>query len=100
MQMLNTYGGGTLKPVTGHVGARHHLDGDFKGRIVNSFHTYSIDNLSDSYLVLARSEDGEIEAIRHRTLPWDGWMWHPEREVDFLSAMDMKQFSFLVNDGK
>lgn len=100
MQMLNTYGGGTLKSVEGHVGTRHHLDGDFNGRIVNSFHGYSIDSLSDSYFVTARSEDGEIEAIRHRDLPWEGWMWHPEREADFLSAIDVKQFSFLVNNGK
>ena len=38
------------------------------------------------YRVLARSADGGIEAIQHDHLPWEGWMWHPERETPFRAA--------------
>jgi putative glutamine amidotransferase len=32
---------------------------------------------------MALSVDGSIEAIKHETLPWQGWMWHPERYSEF-----------------
>ena len=37
------------------------------------------------------SGDGEIEAIRHLSLPWEGWMWHPERERVY-SQDDVSRF--------
>jgi putative glutamine amidotransferase len=33
--------------------------------------------------VLAVSDDGVIESIRHKSLPIVGTMWHPERENPF-----------------
>jgi putative glutamine amidotransferase len=41
------------------------------------------------------SQDGEIEAIEHTTLPWQGWMWHPEREAEF-AASDQIRFKSLL----
>ena len=40
--------------------------------------------MSKQFKVIAHSLDGEIEAIKHKSLPWEGWMWHPEREEKFL----------------
>ena len=48
------------------------------------------------YEILAESEDGIIEAISHKKLPWEGWMWHPEREEQFVTN-DKNRFITLVN---
>lgn len=82
MQMLAAWSGGTLKPVQGHVRSRHTLQGDIGGT-ANSFHNLALSACPPEYTVIARADDGEIEAIRHKHLPWEGWMWHPEREDPF-----------------
>ena len=84
MQMMTIWLGGTLKPVEGHVCRRHRLQGQLTGE-VNSFHELGIVECPPECEVLASAEDGEIEAIRHVSLPWQGWMWHPEREVSFAA---------------
>ncbi|ANI00698.1 gamma-glutamyl-gamma-aminobutyrate hydrolase [Pseudomonas koreensis] len=82
MQMLGHRAGSELKAVSGHVRARHRLSGEIVAE-VNSYHNQSLASCPQDFEVLARSEDGEIEAIRHLSRPWEGWMWHPERETDF-----------------
>ncbi|MCL6557025.1 MAG: gamma-glutamyl-gamma-aminobutyrate hydrolase family protein [Burkholderiales bacterium] len=82
MQMMAHWAGTGLRAVSGHVRTRHQLTGTISGE-VNSYHGYALSACPDGFEVLARSEDGEIEAIRHRSLPWEGWMWHPEREAVF-----------------
>lgn len=85
MQMLGVWAGASLKSVTGHVCARHQLDGEISGD-VNSYHDLALTECPPGFEVLAKSGDCEIEAIRHRELPWEGWMWHPEREKIFRSG--------------
>jgi putative glutamine amidotransferase len=82
MQMLAHQGQVSLVEVDGHVGTRHRLSGEIEGE-VNSYHTLALDDCPTGYRVLARSEDGGIEAIAHKYWPWEGWMWHPEREQPF-----------------
>ena len=65
-----------------HVRTNHPIFGKIE-RTVNSYHTVSLSACPQDYSVLAHSADGEIEAIRHHLLPWEGWMWHPERESEF-----------------
>ena len=84
MQMMAHWSGACLYPVKGHVRTRHHLSGEISGE-VNSYHGFSLAICPDGFEIIAQSEDGEIEAIRHRSLPWEGWMWHPEREENFTS---------------
>lgn len=79
MQMMTCWAGGTLKPVEGHAGERHNISGEINGN-VNSFHNFAASQCPPNFTTLATSDDNEIEAIRHNTLPWEGWMWHPERE--------------------
>ena len=93
MQMMLKQYGSTLKKVEGHVGTRHTLDGLGNGE-VNSYHNYSVVGCPDAFEVTARSEDGEIEAVKHRYLRWEGWMWHPEREIEF-SPQDIERFRLL-----
>jgi gamma-glutamyl-gamma-aminobutyrate hydrolase PuuD len=83
MQMMANWAGASLHPVSGHVRTRHKLIGEISAE-VNSYHGYSLSVCPDGFEVLAHSEDGEIEAIRHSSLPWEGWMWHPEREDHFV----------------
>ena len=79
MQMIGVRAGAELRSVAGHVRARHAVSGAI-ARDVNSYHDLALAACPDGFEVLARSADGEIEAIRHRSLRWEGWMWHPERE--------------------
>lgn len=94
MQILGVRAGVGLKRIGGHVRTRHILQGEISGE-VNSFHNMSLDKRPSDYSVLVRSEDGEIEAIRHKNLPWEGWMWHPEREETFDSR-DLERLKKLI----
>ncbi len=88
-QMLAAYFGATLARVGGHVAVRHKItftNGDSAEiREVNSFHNYAVDPRSfpDCLERIATSEDGCLEAFRHRELPAFAIMWHPERESAF-----------------
>ena len=82
MQMLAHHAGGTLAPIDGHVATSHALTArpGIPAR-VNSFHHWGLVDCPDAYEVLAFCPiDQSIEAIAHRTRPWEGWMWHPERD--------------------
>lgn len=88
MQMLALFSGGAVTSVTGHTGSRHHLKTEGEGwpLTVNSYHTLGLRDCPPGYRVAAWSEDGGIEAIIEEKLVWEGWMWHPEREVTFSKA--------------
>ena len=84
MQVMGKWGGVGTKPAPGHVRVRHAITGTISGS-VNSYHSLALASCPTDFDVTAISGDGEIEAIRHRTLRWQGWMWHPEREPAFDS---------------
>lgn len=92
MQMMGRYFGVGLVPVQNHVRTRHILGGhEFKGQEVNSYHNFSLGGCPDGFEVTAHNEkDDCIEAIRHKELPWQAWMWHPEREEN-LPPDDMNR---------
>ncbi|MHC8298840.1 gamma-glutamyl-gamma-aminobutyrate hydrolase family protein [Pseudomonas sp. ZS1P83] len=96
MQMIAHWSGGELKPVTGHVRTRHQLSGQIVAE-VNSYHGLALTGCPEQFDVLARSEDGEIEAVRHLSLPWEGWMWHPERE-DVFASHDVQRLQRLFGE--
>jgi putative glutamine amidotransferase len=76
------------------VRTRHRLSGRITGE-VNSYHEHVLADCPEGFAVLARSEDDAIEAIGHATLPWEGWMWHPEREAGFAPA-DLQRARMLL----
>lgn len=83
MQMLVLRAGATLVAQDGHVGREHDVTNpQYPGtaRRVNSFHRLGLRSCPSDYQPTALARDGTIEAVRHRKLPWEGWMWHPERE--------------------
>ena len=71
--------------------------GIFKGLktqlIQTRYHSLVIDpeSLPDALMVTARSEDGEIMGIRHKTFPLEGVQFHPE------SVASEKGYSLLEN---
>lgn len=77
MQMLLDCFGTPLEKVKGHIRVEHPLD---NGDRVNSFHGWGALACCPPLEAIARSEDGVLEAVRHREYPWiQGIMWHPER---------------------
>ena len=88
MQMLSVYSGGQLRELSGHVSVTHPIQGELVEKnklpaMVNSFHNWTLNSCPNEYFVTATDLNGNIEAIAHRTLPWEGWMWHPERAKNF-----------------
>ena len=86
MQMINHHQGGGLSRVSGHVAVRHLILGPLAAasqREVNSYHNIGIvdADLGNDLEAGAWSDDGVVEALRHRALPWLGIMWHPERDT-------------------
>jgi N5-(cytidine 5'-diphosphoramidyl)-L-glutamine hydrolase len=104
MQMMGVYFGGKLIEVYGHIKTYHKLQAtdnfiSLFSDLVNSYHNFSLQECPNSFQVLAKSEDGCIEAMMHKDLPWEAWMWHPEREEKFV-ATDQVRFERLMKYGK
>jgi putative glutamine amidotransferase len=87
LQMMAVWAGADLVKKVGHVGSRHQLHVSSQQEEwpvnVNSFHNWGLASCPAGFEVAAQAEDGTIEAIKHIELPWEGWMWHPEREAPF-----------------
>ena len=104
MQMMGTYSGGRLIKVDKHVKTRHNLQtiGSNKqlfSKSVNSYHNQALYKCPSEFKVLAKSEDGCIEAMAHKSLPWEAWMWHPERE-DVFYENELDRFRKLIFNEK
>lgn len=82
MQIIGKWAGTELKEVTNHKKIRHKIYGLINGE-VNSFHNFALSECPKNFNIIAKSSDGEIEGIKHTILPWEAWMWHPEREKKF-----------------
>ena len=95
MQFMGTQSGGVLGSVSGHVQTRHRLTGEITDE-VNSFHENALKSCPVGYRETSKSVDGVLEAMRHENLPWEGWMWHPEREKHF-SSRHLERFKKLAN---
>lgn len=97
MQIMSSWAGAKLVPVDGHVRTHHQLQLNDVSTdwpiTVNSYHKWSVESCPQNFQIMAQAEDGAIEAIRHKHLPWEGWMWHPERElpVNPIDTMRMKR---------
>lgn len=49
--------------------------------VTNSFHHQGIKRLADGLVVTARGEDGMIEGVEHKELPYYAVQFHPERMI-------------------
>jgi len=100
LQIMAVWAGGNLVRVKNHVGTRHELkicnSDSIWPKEVNSFHEWGLENCPPNFEVMATTEDGLIEAIIHKELPWEGWMWHPERNNVF-DKFDFKRVKKLFS---
>lgn len=95
MQMLAHYHSTSLIPVKGHVKSRHRLEGEISWE-VNSFHDFAVENCPSGFKIFATCViDGTIEGIKHIQLPWEGWMWHPERDNIFCESQLARAYCLL-----
>tara|TARA_Y100001970_G_C14253165_1_gene873324 strand:+ start:1104 stop:1742 length:639 start_codon:yes stop_codon:yes gene_type:complete len=87
MQLMAVRSGCKLVRVEGHVKAYNKLISIKKGekfpQEIKCFHNWGIKNCPKDFSVLARTHDGFVEAFKHSSLRWEGWMWHPERDKPF-----------------
>lgn len=96
MQRLVLEDSGTIARVRGHVNTRHFVTS--RREPVNSFHEFRVVNLPEIWSPEAYSDDGVLEAITHSSLPWQGWMWHPERDTP-TGKDDLNALARLFNVG-
>jgi len=64
---------------------------------VNSYHDWGARETCEPLEVWATAEDGVIEAVRHKSRPMLGIMWHPERLSPYAEA-DLSLFSRLFGE--
>lgn len=101
-QMINHYLGGTLEEIDGQVAVRVKIYGDLSDKYgykeVNSYHNFAItkNSIAKDLIPIAFTDNLIIKAIKHKTFPWLGIMWHIEREKE-ISKKDMKLIKEVLN---
>jgi gamma-glutamyl-gamma-aminobutyrate hydrolase PuuD len=78
LERLIMFEGGTLKRIEGHINSMTTLTGEIQG-MFKCFHNLSIDKLPEEFRITAVASDKTVESIAHKSYPWEGCMWHPER---------------------
>jgi N5-(cytidine 5'-diphosphoramidyl)-L-glutamine hydrolase len=79
MQLLQQRSGVALRRVEGHVTAHQTIDVEGVPTDANAYHCYGAFETREPFLTWAVARDGVIKAVRHRSQPVTGIMWHPER---------------------
>lgn len=96
MQVLQHRYGVALAAVTGHVAAQQEICIDGARQSVNSYHNFGATDSVPDLEVWARADDGVVKAVRHRTQPVTGIMWHPER-LDPFREFDAELFKSIFS---
>ncbi len=82
MQVIQHHAGVALGALDGHVACDHAVDLAGVRDVVNSYHELGAHDSAPGLDVLARAEDGVVEAVADRSRRLFGMMWHPERFTD------------------
>lgn len=92
MQLIAEYFGAEFTKVNNQVNVKHGLiinqDSKYSSYLnaikeVNSYHNFTIKNLSHDLLIAAKNQQGTVKAIEHKNYRVFGQMWHSEREKPF-----------------
>lgn len=106
MQMLASHYGTRLTQIEGHVAQDHEIERVpdallplGRRELTNSYHHFGIAavDLGERLCVEAVDREGKVEALRHRSDPLYGIMWHPERGS--TSERDEKIFDYVFRGG-
>jgi GMP synthase-like glutamine amidotransferase len=88
MQLQTMFAGGAIgpreRPAVGFAPAEVLDEGDLLGglgvtAVTYEHHSWDVVTLPEDFVVLARSEDCAVEAVRARDRPWWGTQFHPEQ---------------------
>jgi len=99
MQFMGVRFGSKLIKVKNHVRKIHKLVNLTKEKFpkkTNSYHNFSLKNCPKNFVITTKSIDGNIESIKHKFFPWEGWMWHPERDK-FIDEINNKRLRKIFN---
>lgn len=92
MQVVQTFFGVELQPVSGHVTPQQTIRIEGVPSLVNSYHRFGATTTVSELIVWAESDDHVVKAVRHRSHKVSGLMWHPERMLPFREE-DIRFFS-------
>ena len=92
MQAIQHRFGIELMQVSAHVTCSQRIRVGDAWITVNSYHRWGARETRDPLEPWATAEDGVIEAVRHKTRPMLGIMWHPERLKPYAES-DISLFS-------
>jgi gamma-glutamyl-gamma-aminobutyrate hydrolase PuuD len=96
MQVIQRYYNVLLYPVDNQVTESQEIIISGAPAIVNSYHNLGTYENHSDFEVFAKTKDGIIKAIKHKSFPITGIMWHPERNQP-LRIMDIKLFEEIFN---
>ena len=88
--VINYLHGGLNKEISGHRNVMHSVEMEKQIHVVNSYHDIGIHTLGDDLECIATNE-GSIEAFKHKTRPQWGILWHPERMEDPVLPAELKE---------
>ncbi len=107
MQFIHLHEQGTLDLDLKHVATSHRValkpafpwGGSLEDSVVdvNSFHANIIHYPLPASLDCIGQSEASCEAFQHKTLPWVGVMWHPEREAT-LQDFNLALFKWLFGN--
>jgi N5-(cytidine 5'-diphosphoramidyl)-L-glutamine hydrolase len=97
MQAIQHRFGVTLSRVSAHVTKAQKIRVGGGWATVNSYHNWGAHETREPLVIWATAEDGIIEAVRHKTLPMVGIMWHPERLRPYARS-DISLFTKLFSE--
>lgn len=86
MQMIQDYFGVKLLEIKGHVKVQHTIRIENNIQVVNSYHNFGAYSSTDELQIIAKSEDGVVESIKHEKYKIFAIMWHIERNTPFLDT--------------
>lgn len=97
MQVIQHHFGIKLKKITGHVTENQKIKINGIETNVNSYHNFGTTETNEDLEVIARASDNIVKAIKHKSLPIFGIMWHPERFDEFRTEdLDLMRDLFLL----
>ena len=116
LQAINIFFGGTIKKLDDYVAhmngeaKKHEInikEGSFVHNVfkstratVNCYHNWEIDKLAEGFDVVARTDDGVIEAIECKEKRIYATQWHPEHAFEWEPHTEKELFINFINECK
>ncbi|MBF0587959.1 MAG: gamma-glutamyl-gamma-aminobutyrate hydrolase family protein [Magnetococcales bacterium] len=100
MQVIQDYFGTPLQRIKGHVTRKQTIRIHEHRVETNSFHDFGAYETPQPLTAWAWADDHVIKAVRHKSAPIMGFMWHPERHTPFHQHDLERMHHFFANQGE